>query len=428
MSDVTKHTLQNGMTILLKEEHSAPIITWIVMYRIGSRNERTGQTGISHWVEHMMFKGTDRYPAGELDDLIDQVGGQWNAFTNFDYTGYYEKLPADKIDIALDLEADRMANARFDRDEVESERTVIISERGMYENQPMFWLSEEVQAAAFRVHGYHHEIIGDMADLQTMTRDDLYEHYKTYYTPNNAIGVCVGAFDTDEMLAKIREFFEPIKPGPEPRYFSRQEPPQRGERRVQVVRPSNTAFVEIAYHAPPYTHQDWFPLKVLDAVLSGPGGGIGNKTSRLYRALVQNDLAVQVSGGLSQSVDPYLYATTLVVRDGQTPEDCETAFDEVLEDVLANGITQDELNRAKKQIRAAFAYQTERSSSQAFAYARAESFDSYKWVESYPDKVQAVTLGDVHDVARRYLRRSNRVVGHLIPRQSEEAALQEATV
>jgi zinc protease len=229
----------------------------------------------------------------------------------------------------------------------------------------------------------------------------------------------VGAFDSEEMLKKIREYFEPLPAGPEVKHFNRMEPPQRGERRVNVVRPSNTAFVEIAYHAPPYTHRDWFALKVLDAVLSGPGGGIGNKTTRLYKALVQTDLAAQINGGLAQSVDPYLYATTIVVRDGQRAEDCEAAFDEVLDDVLENGITEDELAKAQKQIRAAFAYQTERSSAQAFAYARAESFDSYKWVEDYPEKVQAVTLGDVHDVARRYLRRSNRTVGYLVPQQTD---------
>ncbi|MEL6269774.1 MAG: pitrilysin family protein, partial [Chloroflexota bacterium] len=205
MSEVTKHTLQNGMTVLLKEVPGAPIITWIVMYRIGSRNERTGITGISHWVEHMMFKGTDRFPAGVLDKSIDRMGGTWNASTSNDYTNYYETLPADKIELALDAEADRMINANFDPKEVESERTVIISERGMYENYPSFWLSEEVRAAAFRVHGYHHEIIGDLADLQTMTREDLYTHYKTHYVPNNAVGVAVGSFDSEDMLKKIRE-------------------------------------------------------------------------------------------------------------------------------------------------------------------------------------------------------------------------------
>ncbi|MEM6283075.1 MAG: pitrilysin family protein [Chloroflexota bacterium] len=419
MSEVTKHTLQNGMTVLLKEVPGAPIITWIVMYRIGSRNERTGITGISHWVEHMMFKGTDRFPAGVLDKSIDKMGGQWNAFTSSDYTGYYETLPADKIELALELEADRMINARFDADEVESERTVIISERGMYENQPTFWLSEEVAAAAFRVHGYHHEIIGDLADLQTMTREDLFTHYKTHYVPNNAVGVAVGSFDSEEMLKQIREHFEPIPAGPDPMLFNRPEPPQQGERRINVVRPSNTAFVEIGYHAPPSTHRDWYALRVLDAVLTGPGGGIGNKTTRMYKALVESELAVNIYGGVRESIDPYLYDFTIVVRDGQTPEACEAAFDAVMNDVLENGITEDELAKAKKQIRAAFAYSTERVTSQAFAYARAENFDSYKWVDEFPEKVEAVTLGDVHDAVRRYLRPSNRTVGYLVPQSAE---------
>jgi zinc protease len=421
VSEMTKHTLANGMTVLLKESHSAPIITWVVMYRIGSRNEPTGLTGVSHWVEHMMFKGTKRFPGDVLDKEIDKLGGSWNAFTSYDYTGYYETLPADKIELALDLEADRMVNATFDPEEVESERTVIISERNMYENQPSFWLREEVNAAAFRVHGYHHEIIGDLADLKTMTREDLFGHYQAHYMPNNAIGVAVGSFDSEEMLAKIREYYEPIPAGPHPNLFSREEPPQQGERRVRVVRPSNTSFVQVAYHAPPAsTTRDWFALKLLDAILSGPGGGIGNKTTPLYKALVESELAVGVSGWLHSSVDPHLYNVMIVVRDGQTPEACEEAFDTVINDVFANGVTQAELDRAKKQLRAAFAYNTERVTSQAVSYASAESRDSYKWTDTYIQNVEAVTQGDIHDAARRYLRRSNRTVGYLIPQQDEE--------
>src|SRR6185295_768983 len=204
------------MVVLLKESHSAPVTSWWVLYRIGSRNERTGQTGVSHWVEHMMFKGTDTFPGGDLDRMIDREGGSWNAQTSMDYTAYYETMPSDRIDLALRLEADRMANAKFDIEEVESERTVIISERQGSENSPMFWLSEEMSAAAFRVHGYHHEIIGDMVDLETMTRDDLYNHYKRHYMPNNAIAVAVGDFDTDEMLARIKELYGSIPMGEQP--------------------------------------------------------------------------------------------------------------------------------------------------------------------------------------------------------------------
>lgn len=422
MSDVTKHTLENGMTVILKPSHDAPIITWIVMYRIGSRNERTGQTGISHWVEHMMFKGTEQFPAGVLDKAIDKMGGQWNAFTSHDYTGYYETMPADKIDLALQIEADRMVNCTFEPDEVESERTVIISERSMYENQPTFWLGEEVSAAAFRVHGYHHEIIGDLADLKTMTRDDLYGHYQQHYTPANAIAVAVGAFDRDEMLAKIEAHYASIPTNPRPHLFTREEPPQQGERRVEIVRPGSTAFIDIAYRAPAATQSaDWFALKVLDAVLSGPGGGIGNKTTRLYKALVESELSVGVYGSLQASIDPHLYSSTIVVRDDKTPADCEAAFDAVIDDVRENCITADELARAKKQLRAAYAYGNERVTSQAFAYARAENVGDHTWVDTYPEHVEAVTLDDVARVASQYLSRHNRTVGYLIPQQPQEA-------
>ncbi|MGV2436650.1 MAG UNVERIFIED_CONTAM: insulinase family protein [Anaerolineae bacterium] len=407
------------MTVLLKEVHSSPIITWIVMYRIGSRNERTGQTGISHWVEHMMFKGTDRFPAGELDKAIDRMGGQWNAFTNTDYTGYYETLPADKIDLALELEADRMINAHFELEEVESERTVIISERGMYENRPTFWLQEEVSAAAFRVHGYHHEIIGDLADLQTMTREDLFQHYRTHYVPNNAIAVAVGAFNTDEMLEKIRHHYEAIPAGATPNLFVRPEPPQQGERRVTVIRPSNTSFLQIAYHVPPASHQDWFALNMLSSILSGVGGVVGNSTTRLYKALVEPELAVEIYGGVGTSIDPGLLEFSMVVRDGQTPSACEAAFDAVMDDVLQNNVTEEELLKVKKQARASFAYRTETVTSQAFSYARAENFDSYKWVDQYTERIEAVTLGDLHDVACCYLTRHNRRGGAFDPTRNE---------
>jgi len=420
LSEITKHTLANGMTVLLQEVHSAPLITWVVLYRVGSRNERTGQTGVSHWVEHMMFKGTEKYPASILDREIDRLGGEWNAFTSYDYTAYYEKLPADKIDFALDLEADRMVNATFEKSEVESERTVIISERQGSENYPLYWLGEEVNAAAFRVHGYHHSIIGDLTDLQTMTRDDLYGHYRAHYMPNNAIGVAVGAFDTSEMLKKIREYYETIPAGTLPKLFSRPEPAQQGERRVTVNRPSNNAFVEISYHVPPATHRDWFAVKMLDSILTGPGGGIGNNTTRLYKALVESEIAASISGGQSDSLDPFLYSITLFLRDGRTPQEAEAAFDAVIARVLDEGVTEAELARAKKQVRAAYAYSMERSSSQAFALARAENRDSFKWVVDYPHRLEAVTLDEILDAARRYLRASNRVVGHLIPSGGQE--------
>lgn len=416
---VTRQVLDNGLTVLLKEMHTAPVISWWVLYRVGSRNERTGLTGVSHWVEHMMFKGTEQFPAGMLDQAIDRVGGVWNAQTSFDYTAYYETMPASQIDLALRAEADRMVRALFDPAEVESERTVIISEREGSENSPTSWLYEETRAAAFRVHPYHHSIIGDMADLRTMTRADLYAHYQTYYAPNNAIAVAVGDFDTACMLARIEELFGSIPPGPTPPPVTRMEPPQQGERFVRIERPGNAHYLYLGYRSPEAVHPDWFKLTLVDSVLAGasaPGGnGIGNRTSRLYRALVETELATGVSAGLYPSIDPHLFSITATVRDGRTLEEVQAALDAEIDRLASGDMTQAELDKAKKQAKALFAYGTESVTGQAFWLAFSENFSSYAWYEQYLDHLGAVTLQEVHDVARRYLRRSQRTVGWFIP-------------
>lgn len=429
MAGVTRHQLDNGLTVLLKEQHSAPVISWWVMYRIGSRNERTGQTGISHWVEHMMFKGTPSFPPGLLDRQISKEGGNWNAQTSMDYTAYYETMPADRIDLGLRLEADRMVNTIFDPEEVESERTVIISERQGSENHPTFWLGEEVRAAAFRVHGYHHEIIGDMTDLHTMTRDDLYGHYQRHYMPNNAIAVAVGDFNTTDMLKRINELYGVTPAGDKPSLFVRPEPEQHGERRVMVERPGNNQFLEVAYHVPPATDDDWFKLAILNSVLTGPsglgGGSIDNKTSRLYKAMVETELTADIDGGLLPSIDPYLYDFVATVRDGRTLQEVETALDVQLDKVLNENITQKELDKARKQARALFAYSTERVTAQAFWLAFAENFHSYEWFENYVARLEAVTINDVRTVAQKYLRPQNRTVGWFIPTTPDGADYDE---
>ncbi len=422
---VSRHILPNGLVVLLKESHKAPVISFWVLYRVGSRDEPSGKTGISHWVEHMMFKGTPNFPAGVLDKAIDREGGQWNAQTSLDYTAYFETMPADRIDLALRAEADRMVNAQFDPEEVESERTVIISERQGLENSPAFWLDEEVQAAAFRVHAYHHEVIGDMADLERMTRDELYAHYRTYYAPNNAIISVVGDFESAAMLRRIEELYGGIPPADLPKRFIRPEPPQRGERRVRVERPGPTPLLSVAYKVPAVTHPDWIKLFVLDSILGGAsgfgGGSVSNKTSRLYQALIKTELAAAFSSGLYPSADPYLYSIDLVLREGRTLEEVEAALDAEL-DKAANGeITQAELDKARKQARALFAYSTERVTSQAFWLAYFEHVaHSCDFFLTFEERLLAVTLEDIHAVARRYLRRQSRTVGWFVPTQESD--------
>ncbi|OGO46777.1 MAG: hypothetical protein A2Z30_04445 [Chloroflexi bacterium RBG_16_64_43] len=420
---VHRARLRNGLQVLLKEIHTAPITSVWIWYRVGSRNERAGQTGVSHWVEHMQFKGTPTFPPGHLDRTISREGGLWNAMTWLDWTAYYETLPSDRVDLALRLEADRMAQSLFANKDVTSERTVIISERQGNENEPTFRLSEEVQAAAFRVHSYHHEVIGDVADLASMTRDDLFSHYRRYYIPNNAILTVAGDFQWRPMLARIRELYGNLPPAAAPPQTTRPEPAQRGERRVSVEGPGETAFVDVAYHVPPASDPEFFPLIVLDSVLSGPsnfnlfGAGISNKTSRLYRALVETELAASVSGGMAATIDPFLYSIAATVRQGKTPEQVLAALDVEVRRVVDDPVTEAELKRAVKQARAIFAYGSETVTNQAFWMGYAEIFASYEWFENYIEKLDAVTPDDVQHAARKYLARRNRTVGFYLPTQ-----------
>jgi zinc protease len=427
-SSVVRARLRNGLEIRLKEIHTAPLISFWVWYRVGSRNERPGTTGISHWVEHMMFKGTPSFPAGVLDRAISRDGGLWNAFTFFDWTAYFETMPADRIDLALRLEADRMVHSLFEPSEVASERTVIISEREGHENEPTFRLGEELQAAAFRVHAYHHQIVGDRADLESMTRDDLYRHYRSYYVPANALIAVAGDFRVRPMLERLRRLFGRIPKRPGPRPAVRLEPEMTGERRITVEGPGDTAYVELAYRAPKATSPDFFPLAVLDSVLAGAsslnlfGGGLSNKTSRLYRALVLGDLAASVSGDLTATIDPYLYGLQATVRPGVATDDVLRGIDQEIRRVQQEPIQADELVTAVKQARALFAYGSESITNQAFWLGYSEMFADYAWFEGYLRRLARVTAEDVQRVAQSYLRPSQRVVGIYLPTGGADGA------
>jgi zinc protease len=432
-SEITKTNLPNGLTILLKEIHTAPIISSWVWYRVGSRNEPQGLTGVSHWVEHMQFKGTSQFPGGILDKAISREGGSWNAFTYLDWTTFFETMPADKIDLALRLEADRMVNSHFDPEEVSSERTVIISEREGNENEPMFKLSEAIQSEAFQVHAYHHEVIGDMADLHSMQRDDLYNHYQNYYSPNNALVAVAGDFNTQQMLDRIQELYAPI-PGHPTRVFTPPgEPAMEAEKRLEVSGPGETMYLQMAFRAPAGSDPDFFPLTVLDSLLTGPsslnmfgGGGISNRTSRLYRALVEKELAVGVSGGAQATIDPFLHFITLVVHPQSTVEAAVAALDEEIARLQAAPPEPAELERAVKQARALFAYGSESITNQAFWLGFAEMFATYDWFTTYLDRLAAVTPEDVQRVAQQYLRPQQRVLGIYQPtgEMAEEGELE----
>jgi len=419
---LTKVTLANGLQVMLKEIHTAPLVSSWVWYRVGSRDEIQGRTGISHWVEHMQFKGTPQFPASVLDKAISRDGGMWNAFTYMDWTTYLETMPADKIDLALRLEADRMVNSLFDPQEVASERTVVISEREGGENEPLFLLGEAVQQAAFRVHPYHHAVIGDLADLRRMSRDDLFDHYRAFYAPNNAVMAVAGDFEAKMMLARIRELYEGLPAGPTSPRLARLEPPPRGEIRLTVEGPGETTYVQVAYRFLAAAHSDFFPFTVLDSLLAGPsnlnmfgGGGISNKTSRLYRALVEKELAVSVHGGAGATIDPFLYVVTLTIHPARKPEEALAALDDEFKRIQDEKVSPEEVARAIKQARAMFAYGSENITNQAFWMGYAEMFASYDWFLTYLDKLAAVTPADVQRAAQQYLQPKTRLVGTYMP-------------
>ncbi len=421
-SRITQVRLENGLTIHLKEIHTAPIISHWVWYRVGSRNEVPGLTGISHWVEHMQFKGTRTFPAGVLDKAISRDGGYWNAFTYLDWTTFFETLPAEKISLALQLEADRMVNSAFDPAEVESERTVIISEREGSENEPLFRLDEAIQLRAFDHHPYGHEVIGDMADLHKIQRDDLYNHYRSYYTPGNAIVALAGDFDTKTMLAQINDVYGNIPAATAPDHHPQPEGLLTGERRLEVKGPGKTTYLRLGYRSPAAAHPDFFAFSVLDSLLTGPtglnmfgGGGISNKTSRLYRALVENELAVSVHGGLQATLDPFLYDITVTLRPEHSVDEILVVLDGEVKRLQDQRVTADEIARAVKQARALFAYGSENITNQAFWLGYAEMFDHYAWFENYVQRLEQVSADDIQRIARTYLSSDNRVVGAYLP-------------
>lgn len=374
----------------------------------------------------MQFKGTERFPAEVLDKAVAREGGYRNALTFLDWTTYFETLPADKIDLALELEADRMFNSIFTSADVESERTVIISERQGNENEPMFLLSEEVQAAAFRVHSYHHEVIGDLVDLQTIQRDDLFKHYRAYYVPGNAVLTVAGDFQTEEMLDRIRALYEQLPDGASPVLQVRDEPVQSGEKNLSVVGPGETTYVQAAYHAPAGNQADFFPYLVTDSLLTGAsslnlfGGGISNKTSRLYQALVERELAVSVHGGLTATIDPFLHTIVATVHPQSSAEKVVAAIDDEIKRLQDEPPTKEQVDRAVKQARALFAYGSESITNQAFWMGYAEMFASYEWFLNYLDRLAAVTPGEVQNIAQKYLRVDKRVLGVYRPLEGQE--------
>ena len=417
-NNYSTHILDNGLTILLKEIHTAPVISHWVWYRVGSRNEIPGKTGLSHWVEHMQFKGTPKFPSEFIDRVISRHGGHMNAFTYLDWTAFFETMPADAIDAAIDMEADRMSNSLYDPEEVESERTVIISEREGQENDPTYRLNEAIRRAAFPTHPYGTEIIGEKKDLYTLTRDDLYSHYRTYYTPNNAVLVMAGDFDSSEMLKRLETAYKHTPARRVPKINIQPEGLISSPETIEEHGPADVTTMQMVWRAPAGNDPDIFPLSILDSVLSGPSslnmfgrGSVSNRTSRFYRKLVKSGLAVAIGGGYVTTIDPYIYTLSAFVLPGRDPQQISNLVHEEIEKIIREGITEAELEKARKQAKAMFAYSCENITNQAYWLGYSSMFSDPTWYTNYLDNLSKVTVADVIAVTSKYFRQENCLTG-----------------
>jgi zinc protease len=410
---VVAATLDNGLRVLLLEDRRSPIVTVQVWYRVGSRNEARGATGLAHFLEHLMFRGTARYGPGQFARIVERNGGQHNAFTSQDVTSYYVNLAADRLDLVLELEADRMQNLQLDPAIIAAEREVVIEERRTRtEDDPGGALGEEVSATAFRAHPYGQPIIGWPTDLTRITPEQIRAFYRTYYVPNNAMLVVVGDFEASEALGKVKAAFGAIPRGAEPPPVLAVEPSQSSERRVTVRRPAELPIVYMGYPVPNQKSPDAAALEVLSVVLSG------GRASRLYRDLVhERQLALEAGGDYAYfSLDPNLFWFWATPLPGQAAETLETALRGHMERLSREPVSEVELARAKNQIEASFVFQDDSIHRRASLLARFELIGGYALKDRYLASIRAVSAADLQRVAGAYFQDDKKNVGILLPK------------
>ena len=416
--------LDNGLKILIKEVHTAPLVSVWCWYRVGSGDELPGRTGVSHWVEHMNFKGTTNIPRDDMKGIVERFGGSWNGYTWIDQTTYLETAGTDALDTLLFIEAERMAHGLYEPSDCESERTVIISELQGGENDPDQLLDTEVTASAFRAHPYRHPTIGWVDDLRSMTRDDLFGHYRTHYVPANATLVVVGNINSDDVMRRADAHFGSIAGGAAPPRHRPAEPAQMGERRVLIEREGSTAYLKFAWRAPAAAEPDFFPMLVLDAALTGAKGTNlwtsfrgtpPQRKARLYTALVERGLASAVSGSVIATAEPFLYSVSLTAMEGISHGALEEAALAEIDRVQEHGLTEDEVARARRQLRARLVFEIDSVTNLAHQIGYFETVAGPGYFDELNSRVQAVTAAQVADVAARRLTKEARTVGWFRP-------------
>jgi zinc protease len=407
---VKTETLPNGLKVLVLENHKAPVATFNVFYKVGSRNESFGRTGISHLCEHLMFRGTKKLKPEEFSNIIQENGGMDNAFTSYDYTDYFEVINKNHLDVPISLEADRMAN--FDPKGFTSERAVVEEERRMRtDDDPESALDEQVRAAAYVEHPYHWPVIGWMQDIQRLTLEDALAYHSVYYSPQNALIVAVGDFKADQVLKQIAEAFGGIKNGPKPPPVSEVEPEQKGERQVEVRHAANLPAFEIAYHVPNITSADAFPLEIASELLAD------GKSSRLYKSLVvEKRMVVSVDAGYDMtSFDPGLFIVSGQMRPGVKTQDAIAEVDKMLAQLRDKPVGAEELQKAKNLEQAEFVFGQDSVFREAMMLGIYQLLGNYRDLDKYLAGIDKVTAPEVQNAARKYLVDSNRTEGVLIP-------------
>jgi zinc protease len=411
-------TLDNGLRVLISEDHYAPVYAICISYKVGSRDERPGRTGFAHLFEHMMFKGSENVGVGELDFLIYNNGGNSNGTTNTDRTSYYEVLPKNQLDLGLFLEADRMHGLVITADNLENQRQAVKEERRLrVDNVAYGQTSEKVEALIYDNFAYHHPVVGSMDDLDAASVDDVKAFFKTYYAPNNAVLALVGDLNTAETLAKVKKYFGGIQRQPPPKPVDLSEKPMEGERRATLQDPlARLAQIEIAYRIPDANSPDTRALGIAASILGGGGGGRGGRgggggTSRLYNLLVEDkEVALNVSAGAERRGGPGIFRVTATLRQGKTPQEAEGLIEEEIAKLYSQPVTDKELQRARIALRRG-------AENRITALSRAQALADAAAVYNDPNRVNteinaelAVTPADIERAAKALLVKSNRVV------------------
>jgi zinc protease len=409
---VFETVLPNGLKVILLENHKAPLITFQVWYRVGSRNEEWGKTGLSHMLEHMMFKGTKKFGPEEFSRIIQENGGNNNAFTSRDYTAYFANLSADRVQVVMDLEADRMHNLVLREEDFTTERMVVMEERRLRtEDDPQSVLGEQLMATAFQEQPYHWPIIGWMQDIQRFTLEDLKKYYRSYYNPLNAFLVVVGDFKREDLMPRIEKSFGSISRGIPPDQKKDIDPKQIGERRILVKKEAQLPALVMGYHVPNLRQPDSYVLEVITALLSG------GKSSRFYQELVrEKQLVLEAEAENSLlSRDPGLFYLSANPLPGKEVGEVEKALDQQIERLQKEPVERRELEKVKNQLESSFVYSQDSLFMQALLLARHEVALSWKTIDDYLPAIRKVTPEDIQRVAQEYLVPENRTTGILVP-------------